>query len=529
MKKNVLSLLLLVIAFGPAAARPNASDRKFYSFDALLWNNPYLSRPRSAAAMVFSAKDLSLLNSFSECSLQGRYDRGDFKDFHQGRTYADMGLYTASYLRLKNIFLHGHFSYDYGRDTRVRWRGFINPRISPFMLADSVAGSFSLERYDMSASIGVPLSESLSIGLALDYKVYSGVKRKDLRNKNTYMDFTGSPSVAFHAGHFSMALSASYRKVTEQVAYTQVEESAGKTLFSLNGLWFNTQTIYAATTPATRILHDVYCGGALQLSFDLGAFRFFNHLRIDYKRQDQKEDLVTPRQYGFENQMLYGYSGLWQYGLRHRLALDCNYSRGLGYKPVQRQELNPKARLYEWIQYGSVHTYSQDILDAGAQYSFRVLRNPLNAAWEFAAGARLYRIDTRYTEYPACFNQEVGFMEFRLSGKRNFLLREAMFELCPRLLYGGGEGSLCERTDEEDCMQCPDAQWQLTEALEREFAFNTADRLGAGMALRYTRFLNQQKGLNLFVDLDFQYTRALNQTPKGESRILSRLKIGATF
>ena len=126
----------------------------------------------SAAAQEVNAARLVLEDTTYvavELGLAGEI--GDMKDVFDPDQRLKGTLEASSRRTLGKVGLYGRFGYgyDYGRGST--WRGWIDPYETPFMLADSIPGSLSLERYTMEAGVGIPLGGGWSAGVDVAYDV----------------------------------------------------------------------------------------------------------------------------------------------------------------------------------------------------------------------------------------------------------------------------------------------------------------------------------------------------------------------
>ena len=163
------------------------------------------------------------------------------------------------------------------------------------MLADSVAGAYALETYRMHAAVAVPVSKKLTLGGSLSYNARSGAKHRDLRNSDLYMDFEISPSLVYQSGPARIGAHLYFRRITEQVDFTQVETSTNKILFSFSGLWFNTRQVFTTSAPRTRLLKDHLYGGGLTAQYTVGKFSLYDHFSAGFRDQSQREDVVLAK------------------------------------------------------------------------------------------------------------------------------------------------------------------------------------------------------------------------------------------
>ena len=109
--------------------------------------------------------------SYVDVSMGLSGETGRLKDVYDPDKLVAGTLDARSRRKLGRVNLFGHFGYGYSYATGSTWRGWIDPYETPFMLADSIAGNLSTERYRLQAGAGVPLAGGWSAGLDLAYDV----------------------------------------------------------------------------------------------------------------------------------------------------------------------------------------------------------------------------------------------------------------------------------------------------------------------------------------------------------------------
>ena len=189
------------------------------------------AQERNAARLVLED------TTFVDVSLGVVGETGVLKDVFAPDWQAGGALDASSRRKLGQVQLYGHFGYGYDYGQGSTWRGWIDPYETPFMLADSIPGSLSLERYTMEAGVGIPLGGGWAAGVDVAYDVALMAKHKDLRNKNTAMTFRIAPGVQWQGESFGLGFDLGYERATERVEYLQVSSNVENVLFDLYGLW----------------------------------------------------------------------------------------------------------------------------------------------------------------------------------------------------------------------------------------------------------------------------------------------------
>lgn len=330
-------------------------------------------------------------------------ENGDFqeKDIFMPESVARGSMDATSQRELGRVSLFGHFGYSYELGRRSTWRGWIDPYETPFMLADSIPGDISLERYSMQAGLGLPLGGGWSAGLDLAYDVALMAKHKDLRNKNTGMTFRAAPGLHWQGRRVGVGLDFGYERNTERVEYSQESSSVEHVLFSLYGLWVG-QGYGFASAETRRLKENDRFFGDLQWDFLLGNVGIHNNFRAEWKRGVQTETGYNNLQHGDVRTWTWRDDLLLEIGRAHQIEAGVSWATMQGFRPLQRQELDPDSRIRVWVNVGDpVFCYFR-------RYDREYLRYTYGTSWKISFGAENLRINHAYTEYPQRFEQRVS-------------------------------------------------------------------------------------------------------------------------
>ena len=78
-------------------------------------------------------------------------------------------------------------------------------------------GRQTMETYILEGGIGYMIGKHWSIGAKIDYLTASNAKKKDARNKNTYMNLKVYPGVVYRSKYLNLGLNFIYQKETENI------------------------------------------------------------------------------------------------------------------------------------------------------------------------------------------------------------------------------------------------------------------------------------------------------------------------
>lgn len=389
---------------------------------------------------------------------------GRLRDVYMPASSLQGTLDASSRRKLGKVSLYGHFGYSYEYATGSTWRGWINPLETPFMLADSIPGTLSLERYKMEAGAGLPLDGHWSLGLDLSYDVALMAKHKDLRNKNTFMDFQLSPGIHWRAGGVGLGLNLGYERTTERVEYTQVSSSVEHMLFDIYGLWVAHGSGFASAENRRFKENNRFFGG---FQFDVSAGRtvLHNELRASWLQSAQTEVGYNNQQFGTTRSWTWKDDLSLSFGPAHAVEASVSFSTMQGFRPLQRQELDPASRVRVWVTYGDpVFCYWRRLHRESIRYRF-------GTSWQLVAELSNLGFEHTYTEYPQHFVQRYHTFTPTLAA----VIPLGRVRLTPMIGYAMDYDTYSDVT-----------KWQLKEPLLRQWDYWDGNNYLAALDLKWS-------------------------------------------
>lgn len=525
--RRILTCIILAAA-GPVMLLAQTSVKALYSKENLSWQSPWLEGVNMAAHTLNSFFLTDTVSALSTAALRADMATGEMKSIFAPETDLTGTAGIRSYMRIHRTYLYGDFSYSYGYGRNSRWRGLIDPYRTPFMMADSIPGNISRETYAMTAGAAYATGRHTSLGIRASYEASLMSKHKDLRNKNTYMNFEILPGVLFHTRNLRLGLDAGYRRTTEEVEYMQVDESTEKYLFELYGLWLYRSLGYNSADHSRMLINSAFHGD-LTLELLFGNFRLFNNFTTEYDYGTQDEIGYNHLKYGDTRTLTYSDRLILSWGPSHKIQADVTFSRILGYKFLQRQEYDPDSGVRIWITYGSpINSYSGDYSHMDLNYTYRHATDFLHADWEITAGASHLAYDRTVKEHPIYLSQEIRAITPYLQGAWHWRSPRHQLDIRPGIAYTRTYRGIPDEITNESGMDIStgDTPLQLEGPLMEEYRFLAADRLCAGASLRYGWCASPAKGSVLSIELYYGLETALSS---GENRHHTSLSIGFTF
>ena len=186
-------VLLAVLSLGRVAAQER--------FDRVERRNPW-----NGGVMSAGIRQDTVSRSFAEVYFVK--ENGGMTDPSASDDSWNAGARTASIRHLNKISFAGGFSYDYFDGRNMCGSIFTLPGLYPVDIVEFTPGRKVRETYAFEGALSAVLGERWTGGLHVGFAARNYAKRKDLRHKNTRLDFEFAPSAMYRAGRF--AVSAAY-------------------------------------------------------------------------------------------------------------------------------------------------------------------------------------------------------------------------------------------------------------------------------------------------------------------------------
>lgn len=428
--KRIVLILIWLVAFTSASAQKNN-----YTFERLEWINPWLTTSNSSG-LGLNESFLSGTSAITQGAIQGDYSFGSLQNVYDPEASFGGNFDIGSYLKLGKSYLKGSFGYGYNHSQNSRFRGWIDPYQSPFMVADSIPGSVSLEQYIMGVKFSRPIGKSVFLGLGADYNVGIMAKHRDLRNKNTLMDFAITPSFMFHSRNFNLGFDFTYNRKNETVEYKQEDTSTEKYLFDISGLWYYHSAGFSSAETSRESIASGY-GGSFTIDASFGKVRLFNDFTGRYNTALQKETGYNNLLHGLTKQLIWSDHLSLLIGFKHKIDLKLNLQTMGGSRFLQRQELDPQSNIRVWVTYGDpVNDYYRTIRSEELKYTYRHARSFTEIEWEISVAIKdTYSYHKKKNTFGYPYSQNLSTQEAALSFTRYLPTGRGRVEVNPAIGY----------------------------------------------------------------------------------------------
>lgn len=492
-------ILLAAMSLGSVGAQER--------FDRVVRRNPW-----NEGAMAAGIRQDTLSRSFAEVYFVK--ENGGMIDRSASDDSWNAGARTASIRHLKKISFAGGFSYDYFDGRNMCGSIFTVPGLYPVDIVEFTPGRKVRETYAFTGALSAVLGERWTGGLRVDFMARNYAKRKDLRHKNTRLDFEFAPSAMYRAGRFAVSAAYIVGVDRERVEAEEIGSSAESYMaFFDRGLRYGSlqlwesNDLHLTTAGVTGFpVKQTTQGAALGIRYGVlhaqAAYRF---------RQGETGERVAWHEFATHELSGEVVLTLGRTESRHEVRLDAEWQRLDNRENIVSYETvdgvaNPQV-------HGSVPIFGRRSLDVRAEYEWTTARTDLRAG---VLGSFLDRESTLM--YPYAQGQRLHYGSVWADWVQRFGLWELNVAADFRM------GGFRERETRFETTAVPgDYPTRLTEWYDYENEYLTADRLSVGAGVR--RHIH-----GFYIDLSARYERGFGLRVIGRAdRVRAVLSVGYDF
>ena len=210
MGKPVLHIAMIAVC-AAVSVLPAQAQR----FDTAMRRNPW-----NAGVNRAGLREDSLSMSYAEAG--AAIQRGGMTDHSVAAESWSAGVLTESVRHFDKISFAGRFAYDYADGRDMCGSMFIRPGFYPVDIFEFTPGRKIRENYAFTGGLSAELGGGWRGGLSADFAAANYAKRKDLRHKNTRLDFEVAPSVEWHGSGWRAGAAYLFAKNSERVEAEEI-------------------------------------------------------------------------------------------------------------------------------------------------------------------------------------------------------------------------------------------------------------------------------------------------------------------
>ena len=375
-RETILSILLLLV--GTLAPEGVKAQR----FEEVMGRNPWNASLNRAGLRCDTTE-------YSYAELWGSLERGGLMNHSSTDKGFDAGGRTESIRHFKRLSFAGNFSYDYFTGSQMWGSMFTTPGSWPIDLYEYTPGRKIRERYAFEGDLSADLGRDWRLGIGIDFMAGNYAKRKDLRHKNTTLDFEIAPAVQWHKGRWAVGAVYLFEKHTEHIEAEEIGSTPDSyKAFLDKGLYYGVEQLWTSgdlhlndsgigAFPIQKSLH----GAGVQLQYgELFGEIGYRHTSGDTGEKgslwhefegDHLSGVISWHHHTRSGGLHILRGGIdWQRLSNHEVILTTTTEGGVtiatiyGSVPILEQRTLRTRLGYEWQQGGSY-------FEAGAEYTLR--------------------------------------------------------------------------------------------------------------------------------------------------------------
>lgn len=498
-----------------------------------LQTHPALSTSNAAA--------LSLLEKGEVCQARLSFEKenGGLIPLEGSDDAWKAGAATEAFRKVSDrLSYYGKLSYSRFRGQDMGGQVLMQPSYNPvnFLEEDfSTKGTKQRETYSLSGGIACTLSESVTLGTAVDYTSADQLKFKDPRFQNVWMDLSVRPGVLLRLSDtFRLGVNLECRQTLEKVnagLYGTIDRDYS-ILVDMGNFYgprerFEGDAGYISTTNERPLTHGFY-GLSLQALIKRDGTEYCGELTALYHNgyfgSHTSSSVVFCEFRGPE----ISYTGTFVHPVRenlHKLAVEASFGLLGNYTNAYRHETEI-GMTGKIVYLGQSQTNSRTHIRAAGAYTFFGDTSGFLPGWEVNARAEVFCKLQQTMLYPFNRDWNTVSVDVSASAGRNITRGKNIYsaEASASFLMGFGE-------PRKDSMAggATTTYRSFDNYSDRQFEYETAGRMGIGLALRYSRILSEH--FVPYVKLSDRFCTLLS-TPRylsGGSRNVAVVSIGCNF
>lgn len=517
----MLGVSLILSGIFPVSAQTH--DKSFYNITRVKADNPWIKTHNGSGLMFNRFRDYS----YAEAGFQ--YEEGNYRNVSDPTSVSNTKIVAESFRSVNKVCFYGNFTFDYAHRQNKTWSNVLYPYNSLMFLADSVPGRQTLESYHLDAGMGLPVGKHWGIGVLASYEAASNAKKKDVRNKNEYMEFELYPGMLFRSGYVNAGVNFIYQRRTETIELYNYGDFKNHEIFAFEGMWFYTSKLEFNTAGNRDYKENTY-GGSAQLEFHGKKFSFLNQFSGAYGKQSIFRNFTIDERGGEIEKDVYKYLGAVRIdggNFHHHVNISASFDEMYGYENIQQLEVVDQASI--WVQYGRKNKSVRKTAIYDINYTLFKDRSFLHNSWNAAIGVKGFNVENKYRLYPIEYTQDWRNTGVYAAFNKNFRIKTGMIDCGVKFAYSVGGGTMFEIKGTSGDTAGEDIYKQRKDLLFREYEYMTADRLAGDLSFRYTYHLDKEKGMALYADLNGMWKQAQSGYFKHENWTTLRMMFGLSF
>lgn len=484
------------------------------------------------------------LDNISTADILFQKGNGKLINYYQSKNYYNIGANIESYHRLTSkIVLFGKIGYDNFQGKNMTGSAFINPSFTPFDIIDydeGTEGTKKKENYHLVGAISANIYKGIILGGKIDFTAANYAKDKDLRHKNTLSDMRLSVGVNYKLNRFfDLGVNYYYQRRNESVTFNTygTSERLYNSLISYGAFMgkiasFEGTQGYTAESKGNP-LFDEYHGASIQINSEFNSkITLFNEFSYKKREGYYGKKATSSIVYSEHKGTILSYKGKLNFQQKKNLHI-------LDFQ-IEHEELENLENVYKIEkpqgEASSIVTYydplkvgDKEFLNVQVEYTANLQIKDLTPLWIIKAGVSYYNRKQTASIYPFYRKQTINQTNFKLSGNRNFIKGDNLYNVSLGFNYTTGSGTPSDDGYYNQPSESQVSPTHLDESLNKEYEFLTSSRILGNIGFKYARLLPKLK-IQGYTSINYSLIKAFNiKHLEGDTFNNLQIAIGCTF
>ncbi len=464
----------------------------------------------------------SPIRSFGNAEAGINHTKGNFKPVFLGKEQLDYNVEASKYFTLDNAIIKGQFTYSKGTHKDVYYTNIDNAyRLTPYLFVDTLdQGNVTAERYNLQIEWATKVSNKISFGTLIDYKVSLSAQDRDPRAENKVGQIKIKPGAIINLNKLKLGYDIFYQYYNEDINIITINKNTTHTLYALSGL--GTFSAHEASS-FNRLYKQHKWGGSIQLIGHKNLFWLSAHKFIETVDDGRKEGIASWSAIKNDSELNgyhYQVNNIYRIktnGGTHHIGASGKWTQTIGTEILQKFEEHDNYNTSQWKTYNKEDKYKNEIYQINLSYQFAQLNKQERIK-------QILSFDSKYCNHSENYyipNAHINYIN--LNTKVNYL----------KILYLGNnelsmEASVTYNKNLNRDISLAKNSVISSKIIIPNYQFYTANYWTSSVNLKYSAqpsFLQN----TVYIKGEFSYLSASSGVFKGKTRTILNMGLGLMF
>lgn len=365
--------------------------------------------------------------------------KGAFHNLDKSGDIRDLSVDVYGLKKLRRVSFEGGISYLNRTENNRKWNATLyQADRNPFILADSVASDYSVEKFKLDGRFSWEAASFMRFGINAFYEVGASSDQTDPRPDTRGMRFTVNPGLDFTVSKYiRIGATGGVRLFNETIKYSSVATATNYTFFLMSGMG----TFFPQGGAAyTRDSRGTAWFANIQLYWDKPGFA--NYLQGGLEKNTEKAtDGGTTRQFlggDYRNTKITVKDRftVMNEKFSHNVELEASSEKTEGIWYYQKS-VTENGQTF-WVVQSSAVKHKESRLEGNVSYRFDMLKEKLST---ITAGAVVGYVNSDTKNFPDNFSQKYSNLSAKLYFTKHINIRHSLLSLTVGGKYNMNLGS----------------------------------------------------------------------------------------